>query len=57
MFTLFGKILQIDESINIEGTGLGLYVSKNITQALGGSITVDSEEGVYTRFSLTLPVR
>ncbi len=39
-----------------KGTGLGLSVSYGIIQNLGGRITVGSEEGKWTTFSVYLPV-
>jgi PAS domain S-box-containing protein len=39
-----------------EGTGLGLSISYDIvTQQHGGAIAVDSEEGVFTEFTVRLP--
>jgi signal transduction histidine kinase len=39
-----------------EGTGLGLSISYDIvTQQHGGSITVESEPGVFTEFTIRLP--
>jgi PAS domain S-box-containing protein len=38
------------------GTGLGLSVSLGIAEAHGGSLTVASEPGVGSSFSLTLPL-
>src|SRR6185437_823504 len=41
-----------------EGTGLGLSISYEIvTQQHGGAITVDSEIGQFTEFTLRLPRR
>ena len=38
-----------------KGTGLGLYISFSIVEAMGGAITVDSEVNVGTTFTLTFP--
>jgi signal transduction histidine kinase len=38
------------------GTGLGLYVCRQIVTDLGGSMRFETEEGVGTTFFLTLPI-
>jgi signal transduction histidine kinase len=38
------------------GTGLGTKIVKDVVDAHGGRITVDSEEGVGTTFHMTLPI-
>ncbi len=40
-----------------EGTGLGLSVVYNIMQRLDGSIHCESEPGVFTEFTLLLPLK
>ena len=39
------------------GTGLGTKIIKDVVNAHGGQISVDSEEGVGTTFHMRLPLR
>lgn len=56
---LFGQFvrLQRDLSGTIRGSGLGLYISKHLMEAVGGRIWVESEgiEGRGSRFYIALP--
>ena len=36
------------------GTGLGLYICREIVTKLGGTISVKSEEGKYTEFLIII---
>lgn len=40
----------------IEGTGLGMSIVKNLLDRMGGSITVESEEGKGSRFFISIPL-
>ncbi|MFP4070126.1 MAG: ATP-binding protein [Opitutales bacterium] len=53
---LFKAFEQVESSgASKEGTGLGLAICKELSQSLGGSLTVRSREGEGSCFSLTLP--
>lgn len=39
-----------------DSAGLGLYIARSLIELHGGLITVDSEEGVFTEFTVLLPV-
>jgi signal transduction histidine kinase len=42
-------------SAKVEGTGLGLYIVKQLVERMGGAVTVHSEPGQGSRFSVSLP--
>lgn len=44
------------EDSSIEGTGIGLMITKNIIELMGGKIGVDSKEGIGSTFWIDLPV-
>ena len=41
----------------IQGPGLGMAITKSIVDMMGGTISVNSEEGVGTEFIVTIPCR
>ena len=41
----------------IQGTGLGMAITKSIVDMMGGDISVRSEEGKGTEFTVTIPCR
>ena len=57
--TIFQKFHRIGDwkTRNTQGTGLGLYIAKNITEMLGGKIWVDSEYGKGSTFSFSVPLK
>jgi signal transduction histidine kinase len=44
-------------SVRSQGSGLGLYITKETVSRLGGTIAVASDPGVYTSFDILLPNR
>ena len=55
---LFQPFSQCDSSLRKrhEGTGLGLHLSQRLAGLLGGKLTVDSEYGKGSTFTLALPL-
>lgn len=54
---IFDSFQQVDSkrNRNIEGSGLGLTISRNLLELMNGKLTVESEYGVGSTFSFTLP--
>lgn len=53
---LFSKFYRVktSETSKISGSGLGLWISREIARQMGGDITVESIEGVGSHFNLSL---
>jgi PAS domain S-box-containing protein len=54
LFTRFGRLVNAENS-HIPGTGLGLYLSRELVRRHGGELTATSEPGLGTSFHLLLP--
>ena len=56
MSKLFSNFQQVDTKKNreIEGTGLGLSITKNLVEMMNGTVTVDSEYGKGSTFTVVL---
>jgi signal transduction histidine kinase len=54
---IFEPFVQGNRSLTqpVEGTGLGLSIGRQMAEAMGGHITVESTVGVGSVFTLTLP--
>jgi signal transduction histidine kinase/CheY-like chemotaxis protein len=55
---LFAEFYQTDsgKSREFDGTGLGLAITRRLAEALGGGVTVASELGVGSTFTVRLPI-
>ena len=55
LFTKFGRIYN-PMSVQAGGSGLGLYIVKNLVENHGGRIWVTSQEGKGSKFKFSLPI-
>jgi len=55
---IFEEFAQVEHQVQrrVKGTGLGLPLARRLAHLLGGRITLDSELGVGSRFTLVLPL-
>ncbi len=54
LFEPFGRLT--GDRSSVEGTGLGLVISKKVIEALGGLLVVNSVLGEGSQFSIRLPI-
>ena len=54
---VFEEFAQVDDSTTRDfgGTGLGLALTRQICRMMGGEISLESEFGVGSTFTITLP--
>lgn len=55
LFDNFTKI-KTNRSMNKDGVGLGLVISKNLARALGGDIQVESQVDIGSTFTVELKI-
>src|SRR5947207_5111481 len=53
---IFEEFYRVHSPLNVAGTGLGLPYARRLVALLGGTLTLTSEVGVGSRFTVTLPL-
>jgi PAS domain S-box-containing protein len=56
IFDPFIQARDPEASTQSGGVGLGLAISRDLTEAMGGTLTVESEEGTGSVFTVSLPI-
>ena len=55
LFQRFRRLHE-NEQKKVSGTGIGLFLCKHLVEAHGGTIEVESEPGIGSTFSFTIPI-
>ena len=53
---LFTRFSRIETSAHVQGTGLGLWLSKEIARMHNGDLAVESQTGLGTKFTFSVPL-
>ncbi|MEO6526365.1 MAG: PAS domain S-box protein [Gemmatimonadaceae bacterium] len=56
--SIFRPFIQVGRALNQpkDGVGLGLAISRGLVEAMGGTLTAESEVGLGSTFAVTLPI-
>lgn len=54
---VFDRFVQMEEGVRLGGTGIGLALAKELTEFHGGSISLESEPGNGSTFTVRLPLK
>ena len=54
---LFGRFFRAENTVNIQGTGLGLNIVKRYIEMMGGAIGFESELNKGTTFTVQIPIK
>ena len=54
---IFDKYFQVGQQARTKGAGLGLAIAREVIEAHGGSISVESQKGKGTTFTMEIPMR
>jgi two-component system sensor histidine kinase SenX3 len=56
---IFEKFYRLDpqQTKGVGGSGLGLYICRELVERMNGTLTVDSRPGEGSRFTVALPAR
>lgn len=57
MDVIFDRFVKIDDSVSrkFDGVGIGLYIAREFSRALGGSMAVESQLNLGTEFTIKVP--